>query len=458
MSSSTQQPGPPISEVIFAPDSPIFAGSTVQTNIGFGWVPAEYTTARDEFLAARASATLGFTLNNSPVYDVSGPDAVTFLNSVAVNKDFGLTKVGGSKHMIVCNDDGYILADGLAMKIADNHFRTYWLAPVLDFYVRTSGLDVQGTWVVDEYFFQIDGPKSLEIVETVTGVDLHDLRFGQNREVQIAGGTARVQRLGMSGALAYEVHGHSSLAREAYQELREATEAAGGRPQGFWNYSLVNHTNGGYPNQIIHFLPPYRESGAELAAYLDQIIPFDIGLHGSASDEKSNGWVTPYDVGWGYVVNFDHEFQGKAALQAIAANPPRTPVTLEWNADDIGTVYSAQFRGEDAVVYDRMSNDPVIAIEDYAVGRMRVDYVLADGKKVGLAVGRTPSFDNNTMISLAWLDTEYATEGQELAVLWGDVGHPQFEIQARVARFPYYDGEFRNETADASQLPRKVLA
>jgi hypothetical protein len=28
-----------------------------------------------------------------------------------------------------------------------------------------AGLDVQGTWVIDEYFFQLDGPKSLEILE-----------------------------------------------------------------------------------------------------------------------------------------------------------------------------------------------------------------------------------------------------------------------------------------------------
>jgi glycine cleavage system aminomethyltransferase T len=446
--------GTPIGQVIFAPDSPIFAGSNVQTNIGFGWLPAEYSTTREESLAARETASLGFVLNNSPVYDVTGPDAVPFLNSVAVNRDFGLMKDGSSKHMLICNDDGFILADGLLMKVAENHFRAYWLAPVLDFYLRGSGMNVEGTWVIDEYFFQIDGPKSLEVMEQVTGSDLHDLRFGQNKEVQLAGDTARVHRLGMSGALAYEVHGHSSVAREAYEQLRAAVEGVGGRPQGFWNYSLVNHTNGGYPNQVIHFLPPYRDSGPELAAFMDQVIPFDLGLHGSAADVKTNAFVTPYDIGWGYLVNFDHEFPGKEALKRIAENPARTAVTLEWNADDIGEVYSAQFRGKDSVVYDRMSNDPVIAIEDYAIGRMRIDYVLLDGKKVGLATGRTPSFDYGTMISLAWIDREFAAEGTEVTVLWGDVGHPQFEIRATVARFPYYNGKYRNETFDTSEIPR----
>jgi len=445
-------PGTPIHQVIFAPDSPIFEGSNVQTNIGFGWVPAEYSTTRDEFLAAREAASLGFVLNNSPVYDVSGPDAVAFLNSVCVNKDFGLLEQGSSKHVLICNDEGYMIADGVLLKVGDDHFRTYWLAPVLAFFLDKSDLDVQGTWVVDEYFFQIDGPKSLSVLEEVTGADLHDLRFARNKKVTLAGAEATVHRLGMSGALAYEVHGPSTHAREAYRQLRAAVEAAGGRPQGFWNYSLVNHTVAGYPNQVIHFLNPFRDSWPELTAYLENLIPFDIGTHGSASDELSNAWATPYDVGWGYLVNFDHEFPGKAALQKLKENPPRTVVTLEWNADDIGAAYAAQFRGADAVVYDRMSNDPVISIEDYAKGRMRVDYVLADGKKVGVATGRTPAFAENRMISLAFIDREYAAEGSEVTVLWGDVDHPQIEIRATVARFPYYNGEFRNEKFDASVI------
>ena len=452
-SSDDIAPGTPIGQVIFAPDSPIFEGSNVQTDIGFGWVPAEYSTTREEFLAAREAASIGFVLNNSPVYDVSGPEAVTFLNSVCVNKDFGLLERGASKHVLICNDEGYIIADGVLFKVADDRYRTYWLAPVLAYFLDHSKLDVQGTWVVDEYFFQIDGPKSKEVVEKVTGADLSDLKFARNKAVNLAGADATVHRLGMSGALAYEIHGPSTHAREAYRLLRAGVEAAGGKPQGFWNYSLVNHTVAGYPNQVIHFLNPLKDSWPEMTEYVGPMIPFDIGIHGSASDDPKNAWVTPYDVKWGYLVNFDHEFPGKAALQKIkAAGPPRTTVTLEWNADDIGAAYAAQFRGKDAVVYDRMSNDPVIAIDDYHKGRMRIDYVLKDGRQVGLATGRTPAFYEGTMISLAYLDKELAAEGTEVTVLWGDVGHPQIEIRATVARFPYYNGEYRNEKLDVGTL------
>jgi len=446
-------PGTPIHHVLFTPDSPIFEGSNVFTDIGFGLVPAEYSTTREEFLASRDAASIGFVLSNSPVYDVSGPDAATFLNSVCVNKDFGLLEMGSSKHVVICNDDGYMIADGVLLKVGDDHFRTYWLAPVLAFFLDTSDLDVQGTWVQDEYFFQIDGPKSKSIIEKVTGADLSDLAFAKNKVITLAGAGATVHRLGMSGALAYEIHGPSTHAREAYRQLRAEVEAAGGKPQGFWNYSLVNHTVAGYPNQVIHFLDPVKESWPALTEYIQHIIPFDIGLHGSASDDPKNAWVTPFDVRWGYLVNFDHEFPGKAALQKIKAEgSKRTTVTLEWNADDIGAVYASQFRGADAVVYDPMSNDPVISVDDYHKGRMRIDHVLKDGRKVGLATGRTPAFVENTMISLAYLDRDLAVEGTEVTVLWGDVGHPQIEIRAVVAQFPYYKGDFRNEKLDVSAL------
>jgi glycine cleavage system aminomethyltransferase T len=444
--------GAPVFPTLFAPDSPIFEGATVRTNIGYGWMPAEYTSARDEFLATRESASIGFSLNVSPVYDVSGPDAVAFFDSVAVNKTFATLEEGASKHVVLCNDDGYMLADGVVIKIGENRYRTYWLAPVLDFFLRTSGLDVEGTWVADEFFFQIDGPKSLEILEGVTGSDLRGLAFARNTSAEIDGHPVTIHRLGMSGALAYEVHGHSSHVIDTYKTLRAAVEAAGGRPQGFWNYSILNHTVAGYPNQFLHFIYPYRDSGAELSSFLDQVGIFDLNVVGSAADVKSNAWKTPYDVGWGYLVNFDHEFRGKEALRRIAADRPTKVVTLEWNAEDIGEVVASQFRGDESQMYDQMSNDPVTSIQDWQNTRLRLDYVLADGKKIGVTSGRSPAFLEKRMISLAFIDKEYAAEGTELTVLWGGLDSPKIEIRARVAQFPYYRGPLRNEKLDTTAL------
>ena len=243
-------------------DSSIMKGTRNFQSLFGTLLPSAFTGPRAEFLACRETAWLGVTLNSSPVFDIFGPDAVKFLNSVCVNRNFGVFPDGTSKHVLICNDEGKMLADGVMIKTEDDHFRTYWLAPVIHYYVMASGMDVQGEYVNDEYFFQIDGPKSLEILEKACQCDLHDIKFARNKKVKINGTDMLVHRLGMSGALAYEVHGKAKDAEVAYTRIREVLEEFGGKLQGFMNYPIINHTVGGYPNRFnifgIRYIPVAR--------------------------------------------------------------------------------------------------------------------------------------------------------------------------------------------------------
>mgnify|MGYP001774773361 CR=1 FL=1 len=231
-------------------------------------IPYDYTGARDEFLASRKTAWLGVTLNISPVYDVIGEEAILLLNQTCVNRDFALTPVGGSKHVIICNEKGQMVADGVAMRLEEKRWRTYWLAPVLEYYLENSGLDVKGEWVMDEFFLQIDGPKSLEILEDAAQVDLHDIKFARNKKVEISGKSIVVHRLGMSGALAYEIHGKQEDAESVYNCIYDSLVKFDGRRQGFRNYTTINHTPGGYPNQGIHYNYPCYTSGEGLKEWV----------------------------------------------------------------------------------------------------------------------------------------------------------------------------------------------
>lgn len=38
------------------------------------------------------------------------------------------------------------------MKREGDHYRTYWMAPVLQYYVESSGLDIKGEYLVDVLF------------------------------------------------------------------------------------------------------------------------------------------------------------------------------------------------------------------------------------------------------------------------------------------------------------------
>ncbi len=436
----------------FTNDSEIFKGAFTIIDCMGTILPNEYSNTREEYLACRQTAWLGINLNNTPIYDVSGPDAAKFFNQTCVNRDFSLMTPGTSKHALICNDKGQLLADGVVMMKENGVYRTYWLAPVLQYFLMTSGLDVQGEYKSDEYFYQIDGPKSLEILEEATQTDLHDIKFAKNKQVKICGTDMLVHRLGMSGCLAYEVHGDAKDAEVAYKRIREVLEKYGGKPQGVKNYGIVNHTPAGYPNQLQHYAYALLTSGEGLAEFAKKYCAL-MPVTGSAMEDPEAYYVTPYDVGWGYLINYNHDFMGKDALAAIKENPPKKPVTLEWNTEDVGDVFMSNFRGRDVEPYDPIEPYTILNVAAAIQG----DYVLADGKKIGLASGRTYAFYERRMISLGFIEQEYAKEGQELTVLWGEPGHPQKEIRATVARFPYYNEEMRNETFDVEKIPHPVF-
>jgi glycine cleavage system aminomethyltransferase T len=63
------------------------------------------------------------------------------------------------------------------------------------------------------------------------------------------------------------------------------------------------------------------------------------------SNNIEDYYFTPYDLGYGGFVKFDHEFIGKAALEKLAAAPPRrTKVTLALNDDDVLKAIGTQYQ------------------------------------------------------------------------------------------------------------------
>lgn len=435
----------------FEHDHAVLQGASTITKdfvIYKGYNPYQYSSPQEELLAARESAWFGSYLNMSLVgrTELWGPDAAEFLNRICVNRDYSKLKVGGSRHALICNEKGQIMVSGIITKLDEEYYRTYCLSPVLLYYLEKTELNVEYK-VVEEYFYQIDGPRSLEIMEKACQCDLHDLKFGQNKTVKIAGTDVFIHRLGMSGALAYEMHGAPEDSEIVYNTILEAGKEFGMKQLGCRNY-CSNHTSGGYPNQFIHFIYPWNSSGKEIADYLK--FP-GFPLCGSAANDEENYYVTPYDVGWGNLVNFDHEFPGKAALEEYAKKPQKKVVTLEWNIEDLKDIYVAEVTGD---------IDADEGIEGYREDlaefrRAYADKVLVNGEMIGVAVGRSIDYHYKKFLSLAFLSTEYAEEEMEVVVLWGKPGTAQREIRAKVARFPYFNEEYRNETFDVNKIPQR---
>jgi vanillate/3-O-methylgallate O-demethylase len=159
------------------------------------------------------------------------------------------------------------------------------------------------------------------------------------------------------------------------------------------------------------------------------------------SDQIADYYLTPYDLGYGPFVKFDHEFIGRAALERMASNPRREKVTLVWNAEDVTRVLGTLFHAGDIAKYIDLP------LANYST--LPYDKVTKDGKTAGLSTYTGYTYNERAMISLAMIDVEHSAVGTELTLVWGEQGrgspkptverHVQAEIRVTVASAPYAD-------------------
>ena len=53
-------------------------------------------------------------------------------------------------------------------------------------------------------------------------------------------------------------------------------------------------------------------------------------------------YLTPYDIGYGHIVKFDHDFIGRDALEKRAGEPHKHKRTLRWSKDDVVRIFASQ--------------------------------------------------------------------------------------------------------------------
>jgi vanillate/3-O-methylgallate O-demethylase len=148
-------------------------------------------------------------------------------------------------------------------------------------------------------------------------------------------------------------------------------------------------------------------------------------------------------------VKFDHEFIGRAALEAMPA-PRRKKVTLVWNGDDVTRVMGGLFQPGSIGKYIDLP------LANYAT--LPFDKVVDDdGTTVGLSTYTAYSFNERAMLSLGCIDLAACPHGSEVTIVWGeeDAGrkptsepHVQTRIRATVAPVPY------GEVARTAYRPR----
>jgi len=149
------------------------------------------------------------------------------------------------------------------------------------------------------------------------------------------------------------------------------------------------------------------------------------------------------------MAKFDHDFIGREAVEAEAANPKRKTVTLRWNPEDVLDVFASHYRPGEEYQYIEFPSSP----QAPAAGHQ--DVVTKDGKVIGYSSATIYSYYYREQISMCVIDIDQAEIGNEVVVHWGDFGKRIKEIRATVERFPYLDLP-RNEKYDLDAVPSGV--
>jgi vanillate/3-O-methylgallate O-demethylase len=417
-------------------------------------VPSEFSNWRDEQRAWRETAVLFDQSHHMAEMTVKGPEAAKLLSYLAINT-FANFSPNRAKQFVPCSYDGYVIGDGILFYLGENEFNFVGRAPTvnwLEFHGRTGGFKVdlerddrspshpRGNAVVRRHYrYQIQGPNAAKVLERLNGGPVPDVKFFHMDFITIGGRRVRALRHGMAGAPGLEIWGPYEQRDEIRDAILEAGKDFGLVPVGSRAYASNTLESGWIPSPL-----PAVYTGEKMKKYREWL-PAN-GYEGTGSlggsfvaDNIESYYLTPYELGYGPFVKFDHDFIGREALERKAKQPQRKKVTFEWNGADLAKIFDS-FLVPGAQHYKYFD----LPLANYASSSY--DSILHKGKIVGFSMFAGYSYNERTALSLGVVDPEIRT-GDVLTLLWGEENggtskppverHKQLEVQVKVAPVPY---------------------
>jgi glycine cleavage system aminomethyltransferase T len=442
-----------LEELLQAVGNPVKLLRTSQTGpYVYPVVPSEFSNWRDEQRAWQQTCVLFNQSYHMTDMYVHGPDALKLLSYLGVNSFNGF-EPDRAKQFVSCNYDGYVIGDVILFYLEKDLFNLVGRPSVhnwVQYHCESGGYNVKlerdersvarpGPIVRKAYRYQVQGPNAMKVIEKVTGKPAPQLRFFHMTTITIAGRKVRALRHGMAGQPGLELFGPWQDGAVVKAAIVEAGQEFGLRQVGARAYSSNTLESGWIPSPM-----PAIYSGEQLRAYR-QWLPANgyeamASLGGSFySDNIEDYYLTPYDLGYGPIVKFDHHFIGREALERIANKPHRKKVTLALDSVDVTHAISTMFEKKDRAKY--------FDFPSAVYSTLPHDKVLHDGKVIGISTWCGYSANEGKMLTLAMLDSEYSEPGTEVIFVWGEDGggsskptverHVQTEIRAIVSPVPY---------------------
>jgi glycine cleavage system aminomethyltransferase T len=413
-------------------------------------IPAEFSNWRDEQLAWHQGVALLDQSFHMTDLCIDGPDALRLLSHLGINSfaNFGRNK---AKQLVACNPDGFVIGDAILFGLEEDRYLIIgrpvvanWVqfnAETGDFNVRLERDErsLSNPKPRKTYRFEIQGPKAPALLEKLNGGPLKPIKFFNMGEIRIAGREVRALRHGMGGAPGLEIWGPLDEGADIKAAILEAGREFGLRQVGGRAYGSVAVESGWIPSPL-----PAIYSGESMRAYRDWLKADSFeslaSVGGSFYSERVDDYyLTPWDLDYGRLIRFDHDFVGRVALERMTSGPHRRKVTLVWNPDDVLAIQGSMYGNELPGKFMEMPTSHYAAFP--------YDKVLSQDRSVGISTYAAYTANERAWISLAIVNEEVAKLGTELTVVWGEEAggskrpvverHNQMPIRATVNPWPY---------------------
>ncbi len=400
-------------------------------------IKPEYAGWRQEQAAWHSGVSLSDLSHHMFDTVIEGPDATRLLAAVSAN-NYASFAVGQAKQFIPVTKTGHIVTDGILLREGEQRYTLSGIPAAqnwVKYHGEKGGYDVSFATDPSSAFrggadprlfrYQVQGPLAKDLVEAAFGGPLPPAKFFHSVPVTLDGMSFRALRHNMAGQDGYEFIGDWAHAAAVKEKLLSTGEQFGLVHVGALAYASASVESGWITSPI-----PAIYTDPELLEYRRWLPLYGIEgqrpLNGSFFSENiEDYYCTPYELGYGRSVSFNHDFIGRAALQKARDDVRRTKVTLVFDPGDVREVL-----GPDLGYY-------------LTYARHRVEA----GPELAGLTHQTATIDPaGTILSLTLIDVRYAEPGTEVTVVWGehpgpgtdpgaDLGFPR--IRATVAPAPY---------------------
>jgi aminomethyltransferase len=203
-----------------------------------GWdMPIEYSGIVDEHLAVRSRAGL-FDVSHMGEIEIAGSDALKAVQRITSN-DAGRLARNQAQYSALTTEAGTFVDDVLTYRLADDHFMLVVNASniIKDFEWMTSQLAGIGDAAVvntsSRYaLLALQGPAAREVLQSLTGVELSEIKYYWFTTGEVAGVRVSISRTGYTGEDGFEVFVPPASAERVWDAILQAGRPAGVIPAG----------------------------------------------------------------------------------------------------------------------------------------------------------------------------------------------------------------------------------